>query len=508
MGVLSFCPFFGVYQTASINDEGVVCLGAARLCGGEALYTDFNTHFAPGTYYVTALFYTLLGPSVTATRLLAACITGGLALCVYLLGRRCLTERWALAPYLLMVFAGVTQWPILSYHWLGVLTFLLGTLALIRWQERPTSSSATLCGASMALAAWTLQSEAAALLLLTGLVTLLCRKLMTPRLFGCWWGGCLGASLVLWAPILARATISEIWLQNVVWALGHNAAQGRGPYDIGNITGRWEPFLSQLGQAQWSPEVLNWALNALSYLLVWSCNYLLFYPVLLGAAVLAFKWEKNQAFRILVLAQMVSTLAWSSRQTLLYLNFLTPVFFILLVVLLRRLGRPGAGLIVALCVVYGGGYFYQWREAAGYRFPILTPRGVLYSASPDEARLLTRIFAEAYRLTPPGSPAFCYPYAMGFSYLSAIKPVGKMFAVIPILGEDSEVPEQISDLARSQVPYIYHFPWSKETLNAVPYVEEEKFWSLVKKYDSEILQDYEPVLRFPIATVYKRKAPP
>lgn len=508
LGALSFGPFFGVYQTASINDEGVVCLGAVRLCGGEALYTDFNTHFAPGTYYLTALFYLLLGPGVATTRLVAACITGGLALCVYLLSRRCLPERWALAPYLLMVSAGVTQWPILSYHWLGVLTFLIGTLALTRWQENPNPRSATLCGASMALSAWTLQSEAAALLLLTGLVALLCRKLMTLRLFGFWWAGCLGASLLLWAPILARTTISEIWLQNVVWALGHNAAQGRGPYDIGNITGRWDPFLSQLGQASWSPAVLNWALNSLSYLLVWSCNYLLFYPVLLGAALLALKWEKSTAFRILVLAQMVSTLAWSSRQTLLYLNFLTPVFFILLVVLLRRLGKTGLVMTLATTAVYGTGYVYQWREAAGYRFPILTPRGMLYSASPEEARLLTRIFAEAYRLTPPGSPAFCYPYAMGFCYLSGVKPVGKMFAVIPILGEDSEVPEQIADLARFRVPYIYQFPWSPETLNAVPYVEEEKFWSLVKKYDGEILQDYEPALRFPIATVYKRKAAP
>lgn len=364
------------------------------------------------------------------------------------------------------------------------------------------------CGASFALSAWTLQSEAAALLLLTGLVTLLCRKIMTWRLLGGWVGGFAGASLVLWGPILARASISEIWLQNVVWALGHNASQGRSPYLLSNITDRWAAFLTQAGQTEWSAAVLNWMLNSLSYLLVWSCNYLLFYPVFLLAAALAIRGETSTGYRVLVLSQLASILAWSSRQTLLYLNFLTPVFFILLVVLLRRCGKAGRVATVVTVMIYAIGYAYQWKEASTYRYPIPTVRGTLYSSVYEEARLLSATYAEAYRLTPPGTPAFCYPYAMGFYFLSGVQPVGKLSSVIPLLGEDSEVPEQIADMERMKVQYVYQFPWSEATLHAVPFVEEEKFWSLVKRYDSQILQGFEPVANFPHGKVYKRKAAP
>ncbi len=506
LGALSFLPFFSLYQTGSINDEAVVSLGAVRLLGGEAVYRDFHSHFAPGSYYLTWFFYALLGPTVATTRFLTALITGALGLSVYLLARRCLSPRWALGPYFLMLGAGVTQWPILSYHWLGVLTHLLGTLALLRWWESPERKSAIVCGTSMALAAWTLQSEAAALLLLTGMVAALCRKTMTLKMIGWWFVGCLGATVLLWGPVFLHTTLAEVWTQNVVWALGQNAAQGRSPYDTANITARWAGFSSQLGGGAFSPAMVNWVANSVSYLLVWSCNYLLFYPVFLLSILLICRRSSATSMRILVMAQLTGVLAWSSRQTLLYLNFLTPLFFVLLFWLLRQGGKAGKALALALVLIYGTGYLYQCREAAGYRYPISTPRGFLYSADPGEAAVLRAFFSEARRRTPPGTRAFCYPYAMSFTFLSGIVPTGKMFAVIPILAEDSEVPALVETLDRAQVPYIYHFPWSEATLNAVPYVDKEKFWSMVKQFDQEILEDFEPVSRYPIATIYRRKA--
>lgn len=508
-GALSFAPFFSLYQSSSIHDEGIIAVGAVRLLSGEALYTDFNTHIAPGTYLLTWLSFWVLGPSVLAVRLLAAAITGGLALCVYLLARRCLSPRWALVPYALMLCAGVTQWPILSYHWLGVLGFLIGTVLLARWMENPQPTTALIAGLGMALTGWLLQSEAAALLLLTAMVAWWQRAQMTRSQLAAWWAGCGAGSLLLWAPVLSRTSVSEIWRQNVLWALGHNAAQGRSPYTLVRLQEKWEPFLGQAASHwQWSLEMVDWALHSLSYLAVWSCNYGLFYPVLALAAVWSWKHPEERAFRLLVLAQVASVLAWSSRQTLLYLNFLTPLFFILAVVLARRAGRLGVTATVVTCLIYGTGYLYQWREARDFRYPITTVRGTLLSKDPQEGQMMSALFARAYQLTPPGTAAFCYPYAMGFSFLSGIRPVSKLSSVIPLLGEDSEVPGLLADLEREQVQVIYHFPWSDQTLHAVPLVEKEKFWSLVKSYDQMILKDFEPVAPFPIATAYQRKAKP
>jgi hypothetical protein len=493
---------------SSINDEGQVTLSALRMWSGEAVYRDFNSHIAPGTYCLTVLFYGLMGPTVAAARLLAALLTGALAMLIYLLARRCLPPLWALAPPLLFLCAGVTQWPILSYHWAAVAVFLLGTLALARWLEQPGRSAALACGASAALCGWTLQTEFGALLLTTAMLALLWRKRMTVAMIGLWLGSFAAVSLLLWAPIIVRAPVAEIWKQNVTWAVLHNGVEGRSPYSLHNLSERWEPFLAQAGPLPWSLPMLDWVLNSLSYLLVWSTDYGLFYPVLLASALLALRSEKGDAFRLLVLAQAGCALAWSHRQTLLYLNFLTPLFFILLICLLRRLGRLGALLATALFGVYAIGYLYQWREAAGFRYPIATVRGTLYSSDPAEADLMRQLFGTAARLTPPGTPAFCYPYAMGFYYLSGVKPVGPLLSVIPLLGEDEEVDRQVAVMQREKVEYIYRFPWSEQTLSTVPFIEERKFWSLVKSHDGQILEGYSPIADLRIGTLFKRKAAP
>jgi hypothetical protein len=508
LGSLAVVPFFSLYQTASINDEGIVCLGAYRLWLGQAIYTDFTTHFAPGTYFLTLLAYGLFGPSMWATRLVMALVAGGLALSVYALSVRCLSPRWALAPYFLFVCAGVTQWPILSYHWMGVLSFLLGTLALLRWTENPCPSTALMCGATTALTGWILQSEVAALLLLTCLVAAGWRAKMTARLIGFWMVGMLVTSLLLWAPILARTSVAEIYLQNVDWAINHNAEPGRAPYSLSHIGDRWKGFLRAFSQAKPSVEVAGWVVHSVSYLLVWSFNYVMFYPIFLLAAGYALKKTSAESFRLLVLAQLVSMLAWQSRQTLLYLNFLTPIYFILAIWLFRRWRRAGAIVAGLVCLVYAVGYGYQVKEAAGFRYPISTPRGVLYASGPDEAAIVQKTFQQAMKWTPPGTPAYCYPYAMGFFFLSGVTPVGRLPLVIPILGPDDEVPRLAQQLHQDQVEFIYKFTWSEDTLHAVPFVDQKRFWALVNEFDALILRGYEPVAELGNGKLYRRQPEP
>ncbi len=504
LGCFSFLPFYRLFQVGSINDEGIIAVGAVRLLSGEALYADFYTHIAPGSYYLCLLAYSILGPTVEATRLLAALVTGGLGLSIYLLGQRVLGPRWALVPYALFLFCGVTQWPIFSYHWNGVLAFLLGTLALMRWYENSDRVEAGFaCGATCALATWLLQSEAAALYLLTLLVTGLYWRRMTKKALCGWFIGLIGVSGLLWAPILWRATPAQIWQQNVLWALGHNASHGTSAYDPSGLLQLWSAFFGQLKTADHNLAVANWALHTLSYQLTWSCNYWLFYPVFLLVAVLVVKHEKDPMLRILVLSQTASILAWSSRQTMLYLNFLTPGFFLLFGYLLWRFRAKIVA--VTLCGVYGVAYLYQYIETRSFIYPIPTVRGVVYASNPQLAHSYTAILRKAMELTPPGTPAFCYPYAMGFSYLSGIAPVSPFSSVIPVLGEAEQTPQLVQVLESQKTPYIYYFPWSKDTLTAVPNVDQGIFWETVKESDRAILKNYAPIEEYGIATVYQRK---
>lgn len=198
-------------------------------------------------------------------------------------------------------------------------------------------------------------------------------------------------------------------------------------------------------------------------------------------------------------------LVWNSRQTLLYLNFLTPLFFLLALWLLSLAKQWGRVLAIGLVGVYFVGYVYQTRECATFRFPVVTPRGTLMSNSPAEGQGLTRVYADAARLTPPGTRAFCYPYAMGFWFLSGLRPVGRMPVVIPILGPDNEIPVLAEQLKREGVEFIYRSPFSQDTLHAVPLVDEERFWRLMEEFDAMILAGYRPVARLGSLVLYQRE---
>ncbi len=509
LGALSVAPFFFTYQSASINDEGVVSLGALRLWLGQSIYTDFTTHFAPGTYYLTLLNFWIFGPTVFAVRFTMAIIAGGLGLTIFLLARRCLPPRWAIVPYLLFLSAGVTQWPILSYHWCGILSFLLGTLALIRFTERPDDSSAALCGAGAGLAVWVLQSEAAALLLLTCVVAVLSRSFFRPRHLAFWLVGAIGTSSILWLPVLWSAPFSEIWLQNVDWAINHNAVPGGSPFDLSNITIRWDAFFEQVGSVPWSFQGVNWTVNSVAYLLVWSFNYALFYPVLILAVLLSLRKHERGGLQVLVWSQIALVLVWKSRQTLLYLNYLTPIMFILAAVLLHRLGRRGVPIAVFLCSIYATSYVYMFVDSGRYIFPIQTPRGTLYSSDPSEAQSLNHLYRVAAQWTPAGTRAYCYPYAMGFFFLSGVEPTGRLPLVIPILGPDDEVPGLARQLHDQKVEFIYYFPWSANALEAVPLVDRNRFDSLMESFNKMILEGYEPVVDLTEgAHLYQRTAHP
>lgn len=504
LGCASFYPFWAIFQQASINDEGYISVGAVRLLAGEAIFRDFFSHFAPGTYYLTYLAYALLGPTVAVTRFLVALITGGLALCIFLIGKRILGDRGAIMPYLLFLCSGVTQWPILSHHWLAVLAFLLGVLALLRWQESPAEPARGLaCGASCAVAFWIILPEAGALFLLTFLVAIIYRRLLTKRLLAAWLAGLVIFSALLWAPIVIHASLADIWQQTVAWALGHNVSGSILVYDPGAIFNRWIDFFKQLRSAHLSLAVCSWVLQSVSYLLCWSCNYLLFYPVFLLAVYLTYRKRPGSAHVLIVLAMFTHILSWSSRQTMLYINFLTPIFFILLAWILQRYkARILQALLICLYLLF---FIYQCTEASSFIYPIKTARGTLYSSSLQTARMQNQVFQAMSILTPPGSSAFCFPYAMGYTYLSGIAPVSKLSSVVPLIGEADQLPLLLEAINKHRLPYIYYFPFGKDMLDGIASVDEEKFWQIVDESNKEILSDYLLFKDFGFVLIYKRK---
>jgi hypothetical protein len=114
------------------SDEALVLYEAARLLHGDLFYRDMFEIITPGTQYVLALFFALLGTTFAAARLATALVHGTIVLLVYR-GSRALGARPGLAAVagVAHVAAGFPAWPYASPHWLGTLLTLAVLVILI-----------------------------------------------------------------------------------------------------------------------------------------------------------------------------------------------------------------------------------------------------------------------------------------------------------------------------------------------------------------------------------------
>jgi len=460
LGFLCNLPFW--LQAGGLDDEGVTSLGAVRILQGEVPYRDFDTRHSPGSYYTAALGLAALGPTVTGVRVLMLLNTALLGLALYAVARELLPERWALVPWALFCWGGLTQWPILSYHWMATLAWLAGVWAVLRGRW-------SLAGALVGLAGWYLQTEGVAL----GLGALALAGRQAPRVLG--WA--VASSLVLWLPVLVTAGPALIWHDSVA-AMGTHVPFNRSPYSLRHLA---EPAAAML--AQWSQGTLVWKANSLAYLGVWTCKYGLYFPVLAWGCWAGLR--QGGKLRALVWLQVVLTVALANRMDMLYQNYLTPVWYVLLLCVARH-----RAVAVGLLLLFGVQYGFLCADAQTYAYPIQTPAGRLWSNSPGQAQGLNQLYGVAGQLTPPGTRTFAYPYAAAFYFLSQTRNATRYPVLVPLL-----YPREAAERAtreREGVPVIYRFGLATEVVASdYPTVSAADFGAELKAFDALLLEGYE-----------------
>lgn len=92
-------------------DEGYFVDLADRVSRGELPYRDFATPYTPALHYLHAWAFGLLGRDLFAPRLVLIVVKAGLALLLYLLGRRLAPPAFAVLPVLLLF--GIDTAPIM-----------------------------------------------------------------------------------------------------------------------------------------------------------------------------------------------------------------------------------------------------------------------------------------------------------------------------------------------------------------------------------------------------------
>ncbi len=473
LGFLVNLPFW--LQAGGLDDEGVTSLGAVRVLQGEVPYRDFDTRHSPGSYYTAALGLAVTGPTVVGVRLLMLLNSCLLGLALYAVAREVLPARWALVPWALFCWGGLSQWPILSYHWMATLAFVAGVWAVLRGRWN-------LVGVLVGLTGWYLQTEGAAL----GLAALVLARRQGWRVVA----GAILSSLMLWLPVLVLAGPAEIFRDSVA-AMAVHVPFNRSPYTLSHIAAPLEQMLGQWPYGTWL-----WKLQSLSYLGVWAFKYGLYFPVLVWSCVMG--WRKGGRLRDLALIQVILTVALANRMDLLYQNYLTPLWYVLLLAVARE--RIFAGLLLAL---FGVQYGFLCGDARGYVYPIATPAGQLWTNSPAQAESLNQLYGVARQLTPPGTRTFAYPYAASFYFLSQTRNATRYPVLVPLL-----YPRSASSLAAEQregCAVIYRFGLDAAGIASdYPTVSPAAFEEELQAFDALLLQGYQLQGRAGAAAIWRR----
>jgi hypothetical protein len=148
-----------------IGDEGSLVEGAVRILHGQVFARDFFEVIGPGTFYILAGFFKLLGATMVARETWLFASSLGTVLSMYFLSRRvCGTYQW-LPPELLIGIYFATVWPMVSHHVDSNLFALLSVACIVVWQDMPRNVLLIAAGIGSGLTTWILQPKGVLLLL-------------------------------------------------------------------------------------------------------------------------------------------------------------------------------------------------------------------------------------------------------------------------------------------------------------------------------------------------------
>lgn len=97
------------------SDEGHTLNGAWNILNGKKIYVDFFEFFAPGSYYLLALWWKIFSVSYLSAKILSLIIILVGAIGLYHLARYFNIKQWTWLPPLLFILASST-WPTINHN--------------------------------------------------------------------------------------------------------------------------------------------------------------------------------------------------------------------------------------------------------------------------------------------------------------------------------------------------------------------------------------------------------
>lgn len=335
------------------SNEGSIIYGAERIIHGDVFARDFFEVMGPGSLYILAFFFKVLGISFFANRVWLFCSSLGIALCLYFLSRR-VSPQHALLPTL--IIAGTwfgMQWPSISHHVDSDLFSLVAVVCLVIWNERSYSQMLYVAGICAAITLWIHQPKGVLLFLAISAWCALrpvpgrARIAICARVATAFVSVHVAVSLYF----LSQGALRALADANLIWPMRNYTAINAVPYGLGIFSEYWRHWAVLHGNTSW------WSI-ALASILIIPFVFAAALPMILASTAHLVKDQTPSSTSLLcLLAGWSLWLAEIHRMDIYHLAFGCPLLLLVSIGILSGTIQPyiRAGLqilaIVTVCLM-------------------------------------------------------------------------------------------------------------------------------------------------------------
>jgi len=406
-------------------DEGVSLYGAVRILKGQVPYRDFFHITTPGAAFLLALVYGVAGVGVLQARLVMAFSGFAFIILLFLFSKK-LVKNPLLSAIPPLLFLLLDMFPNMDYstHRLAVFFAMIGLMPLVAARKRKGHIYAGLLGG---LAFFMNQNIGAFSLLGLGLLALIKPFFFRERT---WLRSgasdllslAIGALLAL-VPLVIYlfifGALNEFLYDTFIWAMKWYRNFNQYPYFSFEIA-RILENLQKIYEGHATP--MN--LGDTSFFILTGFLPLLLYPVSLFASFLRREWT-GCSLSLMGVCLFISSS--NHPDNIHVLRSLIPLYPLLVFIPFLLFGKIRTGhhlawlplvpLILLPAFSCFDMYLYLGTPQAMPSFPVKTERGVLYSPSEIEARVMENVIARVTAATGRNDPVFFYHWAPALYFL-------------------------------------------------------------------------------------------
>jgi 4-amino-4-deoxy-L-arabinose transferase-like glycosyltransferase len=471
------------------NDEGIVLESAQRMASGGRIYVDFFGYMSPGSYWMQALVFRLLGVALWTGRLIVILDFALQCALVYWLAARfsASSAPWRVATAVTLTFAGfqVADPAFLTsaHRWDSATSALVGLCTAVSAFRDGRRWKWAFSGGALAAAAWCTPS-----MLIVAIVVIVWLAISRDR------RNCLipvlgGAAIIGLAGIAALVSTGSLraFFAQMAW-LRQNYA-GVNVLQYGSIIGGYRSlFEGAHGMLETTIRLILIGCVALPAILP---------PLAILLGVLAVWRRKMDAQRdvlvLLLMATVGLTVTAFPRADVMHLAFIAALPYVLVGCALANLlpGRAASWLSIVsilLATVFASNYLRGWQQSS----PVASPAGTLQVArdqAPDVRRLMQQVH--------PGDSLFVYPYMPVQYFLTQARNPTRFPYLQPGMMTREQAAEALAQLQIRPPEWLLYMQLSREELLRVFPNGAGRDWRF-PELESWMQENYRPVESPPI----------